>query len=358
MDVIVLVGGEGTRLRPLTYDVPKQMLPVLDRTLIEHVMAWLARNGLRRAVLSLGYRPDAFLEAFPTGVIEGVTLAYAVEPEPLGTAGAVRFAAEKGGVEGTFLVLNGDVLTDLDISSLVEFHFSHGAEASIHLTPVDDPSAFGVVPTEAEGRVTRFVEKPPPGTAPTNLINAGTYVLEARVLDLIPSGPPVSMERETFPALAAGGKLFAMASDDYWLDTGTPQTYLQGQLDILHGLRTPASRPRGDEVAPGVFVALDGIVEGVLAGVGYLGPGALLAAGASAADSVVGAGARVLAGAQVTRSALLPGAVVGEGCVVTDTIIGPGTRLGSSCRFEGTTVVRGGLEVPAGTISRGGRYPQ
>ncbi|MFZ0171742.1 MAG: NDP-sugar synthase [Acidimicrobiales bacterium] len=358
MDVIVLVGGEGTRLRPLTYDIPKQMLPVLDRTLVEHVVEWLARGGMRRAVLSLGYRPDAFIEAFPTDAIDGVELVYAVESEPLGTAGAVRFAAEKAGVEGRFLVLNGDVLTDLDIASLVEFHAAHEAEASIHLTPVVDPSAFGVVPTDAEGRVREFVEKPSAGTAPTNLINAGTYVLEPCVLDLIAAGRPVSIERETFPSLVAGGKLFAMASDDYWLDTGTPENYLQAQLDILHGLRTPASRPNAPEMATGAFVASGAVVDGVLSGVGYLGPGALVAAGAATADSVVGAGAKVLAGAQVSRSALLPGAVVGEGCVVTDSIVGTGTMLGSGCRLEAMTVLRGGQQVPAGTILRGARYPQ
>ncbi|HXY46031.1 MAG TPA: NDP-sugar synthase [Acidimicrobiales bacterium] len=358
MDVIVLVGGEGTRLRPLTYDVPKQMLPVLDRTLVEHVVGWLARGGMRRAVLSLGYRPDAFMEAFPSGAIDGVELVYAVEPEPLDTAGAVRFAADKAGVEGTFLVLNGDVLTDLDISSLVEFHVKHEAEASIHLTPVDNPSAFGVVPTDSEGRVSAFVEKPPPGTAPTNLINAGTYVLEPGVLDLIEPGRPVSIERETFPALVAEGTLFAMASDDYWLDAGTPQNYLQAQLDILHGLRAPTSRPRAPEVATGVFVAAGATVDGLLSGVSYLGEGAYVATGASVTDSVIGARARVLAGSHVARSALLPAAVVGEGCTVTDSIVGPGTTLGPSSRLEAMTVVRGGVQVPAGSLFRAARYPQ
>jgi mannose-1-phosphate guanylyltransferase len=357
MDVIVLVGGEGTRLRPLTYDAPKQMLPILDCSQIEHVVAWLARNDLHRAVLSLGYRPDAFIEAFPTGVVDGVSLAYAIEPEPLGTAGAIRFAAEEGGVGGRFLVLNGDVLTDLDVATLLEFHSKHEAEASIHLTAVDDPSAFGVVPTDADGRVIRFVEKPPPGTAPTNLINAGIYVLEASVLDLIPSGRSVSIERETFPVLATRGSLFAMASADYWLDTGTPGQYLQSQLDILRGLRGPGDLPAADEVSTGVFVAAGGTVAGVLSGVGYVGPGALVAEGASATDSVLGAGASVLSGARVLRSALLPGAVVGEGCVVTDSIVGPGTTLGSACRLEAMTVVRGGLQVPAGTVLSDERYP-
>jgi mannose-1-phosphate guanylyltransferase len=243
MDAIVLVGGEGTRLRPLTYDTPKQMLPIVDRPLVEHVVSWLGRYGVGRVVLSLGYRPDAFVEAYPDNVIGGVRLSYAIEPELLDTAGAVRFAAEVGEVSGRFLVVNGDVLTDFDVSSLVAFHTERGAEATIYLTPVPDPSAFGVVPTDGAGRVIAFIEKPPPGTAPTNLINAGTYVLEESVLGRIPGGRRVSIERETFPALVADRGLFALPSDAYWLDTGTPEMYLQAQLDILNGSRRAARRP-------------------------------------------------------------------------------------------------------------------
>ena len=357
MDVIVLVGGKGTRLRPLTYDVPKQMLPVLDRTLLEHVVGWLGANGLGRAVLSLGYRPDAFVEAFPTGSLAGVDLVYAVEPEPLDTAGALRFAAEAAGVHGRFVVLNGDVLTDCDLSALIRFHVERAAEASIQLTPVEDPSAFGVVACDDEGRVVQFVEKPAPGTAPSNLISAGVYVVEPSVLERIPAGRRVSIERETFPSIVAEGRLFAVASDGYWLDAGTPSTYLQAQLDILRGRRTGASRPAGDERAPGIFVVEGATVEGKLCGVGYVGAGAFVADGAVSTDSVVGAAARVLAGAELTRSSLLPGAVVGEDCIVTDSIVGPAAVLGRGTRLEAGCVVRGGVEVPAGTSLSGGGYP-
>ncbi len=358
MDVIVLVGGEGTRLRPLTYDVPKQMLPIVDRTLIEHVVSWLGRNGLRRAVLSLGYRPDAFVDAFPMGVISGVTLAYAVEPEPLDTAGAVRFAAERAGVGERCVVINGDVLTDLDIGALLRFHEEHGAEATIHLTPVADPSAFGVVPTDGDGRVLQFVEKPPPGTAPTNLINAGTYVLEPSVVHAIAGGRRVSIERETFPSLVEGGRLFAMATDDYWLDTGTPAKYLEAQLDVLNGRRTPASLPDAEECRPGVFVAKGARVDGDLGGAAYVGPAAVVEEGASVTDSVVGAGARVEAGAAVVNSSLLPGAILREGCVVADSIVGPDAVVCAGARLADLTVVRGGAQVPAGAALSGARYPE
>jgi NDP-sugar pyrophosphorylase family protein len=357
MDAIVLVGGEGTRLRPLTYDVPKQMLPIVDRALVEHVVAWLGRNGVRRAVLSLGYRPDAFIRAFPTGSIDGVALAFAVEPERLDTAGAVRFAAKCCGVDERFVVLNGDVLTDLELGALLAFHIEHEAEASIALTPVADPSSFGVVPIDGEGRVVDFVEKPPPGTAATNLINAGVYVLEPSVLDRIPADRPASIERETFGSLIAEGKLFAAASSDYWLDTGTPAQYLKAQLDILRGVRSPASLPSGDEVAPGCYVARGAVVQGGLSGVAYVGPGATVAAGASLADAVLGAGASELGASRVERSAVLAGAVIGEGCVVSDSVVGPGALIAAGARVEHMSVVGGGAEVPAGAVLSGDRYP-
>jgi mannose-1-phosphate guanylyltransferase len=357
MDAIVLVGGEGTRLRPLTYDVPKQMLPILDRALVEHVVAWLGRNGLKRAILSLGYRPDAFIEAFPAGTIAGVALAYAVEPERLDTAGAVRFAAECAGVSERCLVMNGDVLTDLELAPLVAFHAAHGAEASISLTPVADPSAFGVVPVDDDGRVVDFVENPVPGTSPTNLINAGIYVLEPAVVERIPAGRPVSIERETFPQLISNGTLFALASDTYWLDTGTPAQYIKAQLDILAGLRTSASLPEAEEVAPGCYVAHGATVEGRLSGVAYVGQAAVVEAGASLADAVVCSGARLLPACRVERSVVLSGAVVGEGCEVSDSIVGPGTVVAAGARVEKTSVVRGGVEVPAGAVLSGDRYP-
>ena len=182
MKAVVLVGGEGTRLRPLTLSAPKQMLPIVGVPMIERVLGHLASHGIEEAVLSLGYLPDAFLEAYPDGRVAGMGLTYAVEPEPLDTAGAVRFAATFAGIDETFVVVNGDVLTDLDLTTLVAFHRERGAEGTIALHPVADPSAFGVVPTDDHGRVLAFVEKPPRDEAPTNEINAGTYVLEPSVL--------------------------------------------------------------------------------------------------------------------------------------------------------------------------------
>ncbi|RMH81525.1 MAG: NDP-sugar synthase [Actinomyces sp.] len=332
MKAVVLVGGFGTRLRPLTLSTPKQMLPVVDRPMIEHVVAGLARHGVDEVVLSLGYRPDAFTDAYPDGRCAGVRLRYAVEPEPLDTAGAIRFAADAAGLDETFVVVNGDVFTDLDVSALWRRHHEVGAEATIALTPVDDPSRYGVVPTDPEGRVLGFVEKPPRDEAPTNWINAGTYVFEPSVLARIPEGRKVSVERETFPALVADGTLWAVRSDAYWVDAGTPETYLQIQLDLIDGRRGPA--------VPGVA------------------PTARVAPSATVDHSVVMSGAEIGADARLVDAVVSPGAVIGAGAVVDRSIVGPGARIGEGAVVTGLTIVGAGEEVPAGARSEGQRIPE
>ena len=323
----MLVGGEGTRLRPLTLHTPKQLLPVGGVPMIERVVANLTRSGLVDCIVfSMGYRPDAFVAAYPDGVCAGVPITYAVEPELLDTAGAIRFAGTHAGIEETFVVANGDVITTLDVAALVDFHRRVGAEATISLTPVDDPSAFGVVPTDDHGRVQAFIEKPQRDEAPTDLINAGTYVLEPSVLDRIPDGRRVSIERETFPALVESGRLFAMASDAYWIDTGTPATYLRANLDTL-----------GDRalVGPDAAVHDDAVVE----------------------RSVVGVGSCIAAGARVVESVLLPGCRVGAGAVVERSLVGRGAVIGPGARLDDLTVVGDGTEVAAGAVLRAARVP-
>jgi mannose-1-phosphate guanylyltransferase len=310
---VVLVGGFGTRLRPLTLTTPKQMLPILHRPMIEHVLAHLARHGIDDAVLSMGYKPDAFADAYPDGRCAGVALHYAIEPEPLDTAGAIRYAAVDAGIDERFVVVNGDVLTDLDIGALVGFHDDRGGEGTIALHQVADPSAFGVVPTDAEGRVLAFVEKPPRNEAPTDLINAGTYVLEPTVLDRIDEGRKVSIEREVFPAMVADGVLYAMAGDTYWIDTGTPAKYLECQMDLLDGRR--------GEPETGVHAT------------------AVVSPDAKVHRSVVGAGAVVEAGATVTDAVLLPGARVGVGAVVDRAVLGRQAQIGPGARVDDLAVI-------------------
>lgn len=318
MRAVVLVGGFGTRLRPLTLTRPKQMLPIIDRPMIEHVLAHLARHGIDDVVLSMGYKPDAFTDVYPAGVCAGVDLHYAVEPEPLDTAGAIRFAALDAGIDERFVVVNGDILTDLDVGALVAFHVERGAEATIALHKVSDPSAFGVVPTDADGRVEAFVEKPPADEAPTDLINAGTYVLEASVLDRIAPGRPVSIEREVFPAMVADGTLFATAGDTYWIDTGTPAYYRQAQLDLLDGHRgdPPSGVHDGARVAEGADVRRS-----------VVGLGATVGEGAVVRESVLLDGVSVAAGAHVERSIIGFGATIGEGAELVDCVIGDGEQI-------------------------------
>jgi mannose-1-phosphate guanylyltransferase len=330
----VLVGGFGTRLRPLTLTSPKQMLPVAGRPMIEDVLAHLRHHGVDEVVLSLGYKPDAFLEAYPDATCAGVRLTYVVEPEPLDTAGAIAFAAREAGIAERFLVVNGDVLTDLDVSALVEFHDAAGAEGTIALTKVEDPSQFGVVPTEPDGRVIAFVEKPPRDEAPTDLINAGYYVLESSVVDRVPAGRKVNIERETFPAMVADGGLYARPDGAYWLDVGTPERLLQASLDLLTGVRPGG--PGGDVLLVGdAVVEDDATVERAV-----LGAGARVAAGAVVEDAVLLAGVVVEAGAVVRRSVVGAGAVVSAGSTVTDLSV-----LGDCVRTEpGSTL--SGVRLP------------
>ncbi len=319
MRAVVLVGGFGTRLRPLTNTTPKPLLPVGHRPILEWVLDNLARAGITEAVLSLGFRPDAFAAVYPDDRCGDVRLVYTVEPEPLDTAGAIRFAAESAGIDDTFVVVNGDVLTDLDVAALVRFHRDHGAEGTIHLTPVGDPSAFGVVPTDDSGLVVAFIEKPTPGQAPTNLINAGTYVLEPRALERIPSGQKVSIERSTFPAMVTDRVLYAMATDDYWLDAGQPQQYLDANLDLLDGRRDA------------VFVAV--------------APDASVDPDATVERSMIGAGARISRGACVRESVLLPGAFIGDDAAVTRSLLGKDAVIGAGASLD--TSVIGDAEVVA-----------
>jgi len=328
----VLVGGFGTRLRPLTLTTPKQMLPLAHRPILEHVLEHLSHHGVTEAVLSMGYSHDAFEAAYPDRRCAGLGLQYVVEPEPLDTAGAVRFAADAAGIDGTFVVCNGDVISDLDLTQQLQRHHSTGAEATIALTRVDDPSAYGAVPTDASGRVLGFVEKPRPSAADTSWINAGCYVLEPAAAARIDSGSRVSIERETFPEIARDGALWAVKSDAYWIDVGTPAAYLRAQLDLIDGVR-------GHRVAA-------------------VAPDAEIDATACVERSMVMNGARIGSGAVVRGSLLSPGATVGSGAVVADSILGPMASVGSRAMVSGLSVLGDLAAVPSGQVVEGVTIPE
>ena len=354
MKAVVLVGGEGTRLRPLTLSTPKQMLPIVGVPMIERVLGQLASHGVDEAVLSLGYLPDAFMEAYPDGRAAGVRLTYAVEPEPLDTAGAVRFAATFARIDETFVVVNGDVLTDLDLTSLVAFHRERGAEGTIALHPVADPSAFGVVPTDGEGRVTAFVEKPPRDEAPTNQINAGTYVLEASVLERIPEGGRVSIERETFPAMVRDRGLFARSDDGYWLDTGTPSAYLEANFDYVNGKRGPLVAP-GLEERHGILMDGESEIDGEVVGPAVVFAGCVLETGARVERSILGPGCVVSAGAVVADSVLMAGCHVAADAKVSGSVMGPRSIVGQRADVRPVSVLGADAVVSSGTLVDGER---
>lgn len=358
MRAVVLVGGEGTRLRPLTSSAPKPLLPIVGRPFLERQLAWLESHGVEDVVLSLGYLPDAFCAHFPDARCAGVRLQYATEPYPLGTAGAIRFAAAAAGIDERFIVCNGDVLTTLDLSALVAFHADRAAEATIHLTRVADPSAFGVVPTHDDGEVKAFVEKPPPGTAPTDWINAGTYVLEPSALDGVPPDLAVSIERETFPRmLDQQRRLFALGTDDYWLDIGTPEKYMQAHFDVLAGRLGLPPVPGAIEVRPGTWAVGDPeIAHGAdLTAPIFLDARVVVAAGARLRRATVGVGAVIEAGAQVENSVVSEGARVGPRARVVDSIIGPYAVVEPTAVVLDNSIVGPGARVGAGTTLSSGR---
>jgi mannose-1-phosphate guanylyltransferase len=345
LPAVILVGGQGTRLRPLTERIRKDMLPLVDRPLLAYTFEHLRRHGVRRGIISCGYLPSQIQQRFGEryGDLE---LEYRVEPEPLGTAGGIAFAGD--GLDSTFFALNGDSLREADLGALVDFHRSAGARATILLTPVADPTRYGLVRIGSDGRVSTFLEKPRPEEIDTDLINAGLYVLEPDVLELVPPDRHVSIERDVFPRLAEEGSVYGLALDGYWLDVGTPESYLQAHRDVLERsfateigdalgsdftLVDPAARVEpGARLVPPVYVGPDAVVEsdaraGSLA---VIGAGARVGAGAVVENSVLGAGSIVGADAVLIGSVVGDDAEIGEGSEVRNlAVVGPGAKLGS-----------------------------
>ena len=359
MKAIVLVGGRGTRLRPLTLDTPKPLLPIANKPFLERQLDWLAEFGIDHVVLSMGYLPDAFEAHFDGSTYRGMQISYAVEEEPLGTAGGVAYAA--AGSEERFVVCNGDVLTDLDLAEMVSFHDKNQAEATICLSEVEDPSAFGVVPTREDGSVIAFVEKPPADRAPSRWINAGTYVLEPSFLERIPPRLNVSIERETFPkVIEEPDRLFGFQSTGYWLDIGTPDKYLQAHYDLLS---RQLGAPLGEglsEVAPRVWSSgpLDSQVVSACQGPVLLGENLTFEAGAQIENSTLASGCSVAGGACVRNSVLGAGSKIGPQAVVEDSIVGPGAQVGSGCRVRQQSIIGPGQTLPAGVNLAAGRMPE
>ncbi|MGI8666728.1 MAG: sugar phosphate nucleotidyltransferase [Jatrophihabitans sp.] len=326
VDAIVLVGGKGSRLRPLTLSAPKPMLPIAGVPYLTHLLSRIRSAGIEHVIMGTSYRAEVFSEYYGSGASLGLELDYVVEDEPLGTGGAI------GNVAGllrsdTAMVFNGDILTGCDLTELLATHRRSGADVSLHLTRVADPRAFGCVPTDPAGRVTAFLEKEP--NPVTDQINAGTYVFSRAVIEAIPTDRPVSVERETFPGLLAAGALVVGHLDSsYWRDLGKPADFVAGSADLVRGIAPTDALPGpvGEALLmPGAAVAADARVSGGSA----VGPGCLVGPGAVVDGSVLLDGARIGAGATVRSSIVGRRAVIGAGTVLADAVIGDGAVIGA-----------------------------
>jgi mannose-1-phosphate guanylyltransferase len=313
--------------------------------LLEYVLERLALAGVTRVIFGCGYLPDPIQGCFGERAL-GLALEYVVEPRPMGTAGGIRHAA-RGRVTGTFLALNGDVLSDAPLAELVAMHRERRAAATIALAPVDDPSRYGLVRTDDDGLVLGFLEKPAPEEIDTNLINAGAYVLEPSVLDLIDDGCAVSIERETFPALIDGG-LYALAQTGYWSDVGTPESYIAAHHDLLSGrMRShlPGLLAGARWIDDGATVSPDAVFDAPC----HVAGGAVIGAGAFVgSESSVAGGAHVEDGAQLRGAVVQERASVGESAVVEDAVIGPRARVGAGARIGSGAIVGPGVSIPDG----------
>ncbi|MBB4963172.1 nucleotidyltransferase family protein [Saccharothrix violaceirubra] len=345
-EAVVLVGGKGTRLRPLTLSAPKPMLPTAGVPFLTHLLSRIREVGITHVVLGTSYKAEVFQEYFGDGAALGLELEYVVEEVPLDTAGAIRNVAHRLR-EPDVLVFNGDILSGVDLRGVVETHRSTQADVTLHLVKVDDPRRFGCVPTDAEGRVTAFLEKTE--NPPTDQINAGCYVFRREVIDAIPVGRPVSVERETFPGLLeAGARVQGHVDTSYWLDLGTPAAFVKGSADLVRGIA-----PSAAVESPGEAVVLAGArvdPGAVLTGGTTVGAGCTVAAGAVLDGAVLFDGAVVGENAKVSRSVLGAGALVQTEAVVRDAVIGDQAVVGARCELLDGVRVWPGVALPEGGV--------
>src|SRR3954447_11722021 len=344
MQALILAGGEGTRLRPLTLTIPKPAIQLVDRPFLRYMIDWLGRYGVDDVVIASGFGADALRDALEGGR-PGPSITYVKEDQALGTGGPLRLAADQDVLEDRFLVLNGDVLADLDLGALMRSHADTGAVATLALYPVDDPSAYGVVRRGPSGEVIEFLEKPDPGDIDTNEISAGAYVLERQVLDLIPPGRMVSIEREVFPRLVGHG-LYGHALDGYWMDIGTPERYLQASWDILEGRVRTVTGARldgagllvedGAQVDPSASVNPPALLETEVT----VGAGAAIGARA-----VIGHGSQIGERATISSSVGVSDCRIGPQVSVHHAVLAPGVEVGEGARIEAGAVIGEGARI-------------
>jgi mannose-1-phosphate guanylyltransferase len=346
MQALILVGGHGTRLRPITLTLPKPVIPLVDRPFLRYMIDWLARHGVDDIVMACGFLPDQLRATLGDRIPDGPRLRYVEEPEPRGTAGAIKFASDL--LEDRFFALNGDSLTDLDLTALMDKHVASGARATLGVHPVDDITGLGLVRSDEEsGEILEFLEKPDPATVDTNEVSAGMYVLEKEVLDLVPPDQDVSIEREVWPRLVGDG-LYSQRLEGYWMDIGTPDRYLAACWDILD--RKVESEPGGKVDDEGRWVSPDASVDpsATVGGESFIEPGSSVGADATIGPRVVlGHGASVGEGATIASSALHPDCRIGAGATVSGTILAAGVTVEDGADVPEGTVVGAGATITA-----------
>jgi mannose-1-phosphate guanylyltransferase len=342
LQALILAGGEGTRLRPLTSTIPKPVVPLVDRPFISYMLEWLRGHGVDDVILGCGFMADGVRTVLGDGSSLGIRLRYLEEPKPLGTGGALKFAEEL--LQDRFFMLNGDVLTDIDLTAQLEQHERTGARLTLALYPVEDPSAYGLVRINSDTSVREFIEKPGLEELDTNLISAGAYIIEREILDgMPPAGTNVSIEREVFPRLVGNG-LYGYTASGYWLDIGTPDRYLKATYDILEGT---VSTELGRQLSANGMSLLDGAsVEGRVVAPVLLAAGCKVASRALVGDrSVLGAGVTVSEGARIESSVLLEGVTVGAETTISSSIVGRGVTIGDHCHIQGGVVIGEGVTI-------------
>jgi mannose-1-phosphate guanylyltransferase len=354
VQAVILVGGEGTRLRPLTLTMPKPVVPLVDRPLIRYMIDWLARHGVDDVVMACGFLAAGVHDVLGEGGDGGPRLRYVEEPETRGTAGAIKFAERF--LDDRFLALNGDVLTDLDLTALMRLHEERGATATLALYPVDDPSAYGLVRRTEDGEIREFLEKPEPGQIDTDEISAGAYVLEKRILDLIPEGREVSIEREVFPNLVGEG-LYGRRLEGYWMDIGTPERYLQASWDILERRVETDSGARLDERGMLVERQAEIASDATLEAPALIETRTQVASGARVgARAVVGTASEIGERAVIEESAIHRGCRVGREAAIRGSILAAGVEVGEGASINEGAVVGEGARIAAGaTVEPGAR---
>lgn len=350
MQAVILVGGEGTRLRPLTYGTPKPMVPLFGVPFLERTIVRLRDAGVDEIILAAGYLPEAISAHFGDGSRFGTRVAYVIEASPLGTAGALRNVADR--ITGAFFVLNGDVLTDLDLRAMLAFHEARGGVGVLHAISVEDPSAFGCIEHDARGRITGFIEKPPREEAKTSDINAGTYLLEPSILAGIPAGRSVSIEREIFPELIAGDEgLYAYITSDYWLDVGRPAQYIQAHDDVLDGKLALSARGDAATISGAMWALGDAELPGNIRPPSFVGVGVTIATDAVVGPyAVIGAGCRIGAGSEVRRSILWDGVCVDDRARVVGAILASNVSIGREAVVAVGAVIGHDVTIAPGVV--------